>query len=289
MHPYVAMVNSELDAQVNVLDRGLQYGHGLFETVRVSAGTLPLLPWHLSRLSRDCRRLNIRPPDLQDLKQDIRDLLVEGAKRWQIRGPLNARLKILVTAGQGGRGYQPEPAAIPTVILQLFPRQFQQPTSISACVCKARLGASVLHGIKHCNRLEQVVLAQEVATAGCFEGIVCDQQGAVVEGVASNVVLMQGDKLVTPALRNCGVAGVMRAYMIEQGWLQVAAEPLRVSDLLAAEQLYFVNSNWGALRVDALTVAGDTRCYEPTVAGLAFTQQVNTVFTEQAANGDSKQ
>jgi 4-amino-4-deoxychorismate lyase len=270
MNDCIAMVNGALDRSIDGQDRGLLYGHGLFETLRVCHDRVPLLDLHLARLLRDCDALRIAPPSEPQLRAQVAQILELGKQRWRPTNSLQARLKI---------GYRPDAQARPTVILQLFARRFEPPAYITARVCETRLSHSALAGIKHCNRLEQVLAAQELVAGKYFEGVMCNMADEVIEGVSSNVVVLRDGRCLTPAITSAGVAGVMRQYLIAQGRLEIMPQALSLNDLWDADGLCFINSNWGALAVDELTVDGQVRAYVDQPALQDFIRSAQTAFS----------
>ena len=228
-------------ALVPASDRGLQYGDGLFETIAVADGQPLLWHHHVERLHAGCTRLGIHAPDEAVLR-------TEGERLW--RGQGQAVLKIIVTRGSGGRGYRPDPAAQPRRILSLHPwPEYPQPratTGVHARLCETRLGINPrLAGLKHLNRLEQVLARAEWDEPAIAEGVMLDAEGFLVEGTMSNLFLVRDGVLRTPALDRCGVAGVMRARLLElaeQLALHVDIERLTLDDLRGADEAFFCNS-----------------------------------------------
>lgn len=240
-----------------VADRGLHYGDGLFETIAVAAGAPLLLDAHLHRLQRGCRALGIDMPDMALLADECLQV-VSGATR--------AVVKIIVTRGSGGRGYQPPAPAHPLRIVSLHSWPEHPPDNrmqgIDACFCRQTLGRQpTLAGMKHLNRLEQVLARAELAGGECSEGIMCDTDGCVVEGTMSNVFLRRGTTLLTPALDQCGVDGIIRAEVLAraaQVGLHAQVAALGREDVLAAEELFFTNSIiglWPVRRFDGILLA----------------------------------
>lgn len=226
-------VNGIPSTSVDVLDRGLHYGDGLFETLSVREGRIALLDYHLQRLTQGCERLSLGMPPVETLQDELRDAAT---------GQGRAVLKLIVTRGAGGRGYGSPQHAVPTRVLLLYP-QPDYPTSnweegVRLHVCDTRLGRNPkLAGLKHLNRLEQVLARREWSTAGgVAEGLMLDEAGLVIEGTMSNVFAeFEAGVLTTPALEHCGVAGVMRRHLLEQA--HDAGMALRVGDMTLAELL----------------------------------------------------
>jgi 4-amino-4-deoxychorismate lyase len=205
------LINGEKKDNLNITDRGIQYGDGLFETIEVSSGRAVFIDRHLDRLQLGCKRLHIPYPGNPILLSEI-DLLLEGT--------FNAVLKIQITRGTGGRGYRQPDIVTPTRILSLhpfpnFPDSFAQ-EGINVTSCKGQLSSNpVLAGIKHTNRLEQVLARAEWVSQSIQEGLMSDQQGNVIEGTMSNLFLVKEQKIITPLVDNCGVAGIIRRLILD--------------------------------------------------------------------------
>jgi len=245
-------INGIPGTQITVEDRGLQYGDGVFETMAVRTGRIVLLDLHLQRLEDSCRRLSIALPPI-DL---IRDELHATAHDQQ-----RAVLKLIVTRGTGGRGYRPVTLP-PTRILTLhewpdYPANWWQ-DGIRARVCNTTLGSnSALAGIKHLNRLEQVLARAEWHDDDDIqEGLMTDSSGLVIEGTMTNLFVRLADgQWVTPDLHACGVAGVMRRYILERSKLErvtIRSGKLNVSDIQSASEIFVCNSVIGVWPVRQL-------------------------------------
>ncbi len=254
------LVNGVATDRVAVSDRGLLYGDGVFETLAVVDGAARLWTRHVARLQQGCERLGMQPVDAVLLAEEAR-LLCRDAKR--------AVLKVIVTRGSGGRGYRPAACGPPTRILQRHPWP-DYPGScatdgVAVRLCRLRMGHNpVLAGIKHLNRLEQVLARGEWDDAEIREGLLQDQQGNLIEGTMSNVCLVQDGQLLMPDLSRCGVAGVIRALLLEladgQG-IATAVRDIPLQELAAADEVFLCNSLigiWPVLRIDARSYPAGT-------------------------------
>ncbi|ABA58134.1 aminodeoxychorismate lyase apoprotein [Nitrosococcus oceani ATCC 19707] len=235
------LVNGKVASSIEVADRGLQYGDGLFETIAIRDERAILYLSHLKRLEDGCRRLSIPLIARRILDEEIFKLC-QGVSRGV--------LKIVVTRGSGGRGYQPPSQPQPTRILSLhpwpnYPSIFME-YGITLRVCRTSLGYNpCLAGIKHLNRLEQVLARSEWENPMIPEGLMLDSQGHVVEGTMSNLFIVQNGLLETPDLSGCGVAGVMREFILKQAFnsgLKTIVRPLILADLRSAEEIFMCNS-----------------------------------------------
>lgn len=224
-----------------MLDRGLQYGDGLFETIAVAGGEPCLWRRHMQRLKQGCERLNIEYPD--------RGIVLEEVYR-EIQGRSQGVIKIILTRGSGGRGYRPPEVQSPTRLLYWsewpgYSAQLSR-TGVRVRICKIRLGQNpALAGLKSLNRLEQVLARAEWSNPDISEGLMLDTEGNLVEGTMSNLFLVHGDRLSTPDLGNCGVSGIMRAVVMEQAnrlGLSLSEENLTLRDLASADGVFLSNS-----------------------------------------------
>lgn len=236
-------------------DRGLQYGDGLFETALLIDGRVRFLDDHLERLFRGCQRLGIRAPDRQTLSDEITQVCAAANR---------GVLKIIVTRGAGGRGYRP-PAAAATRIVALHPLKETPQHALKLRWCETRLGRNArLAGIKHLNRLEQVLAQGEWREGEFDEGLMMDTEGELVCATAGNVFAVRDGALITPDLRFCGVQGVMRAQVIKVAsklGLAVSEEPLWPHDLEAASEIFITNAVRGirsATSLDSLQWSDST-------------------------------
>ncbi|MBD1550370.1 aminodeoxychorismate lyase [Pseudomonas typographi] len=238
-----AWVDGRPQATLGLGNRGLAYGDGMFETLRVTAGQPRLLRRHLQRLAEASRRLAL-PLDLAQVEHEI-------ARYAQAMG--EGVLKLIVTRGDSPRGYATDPAAQPQRILQASALPAYPPSHASTGVvlfpCTTRLALQpALAGLKHLNRLEQVLARAEWQGGAFAEGLMCDTEGRVIEGVFSNVFLVTGRTLYTPDLSRCGVAGTLRAELLaragSEGWVARVAD-LTLGDLAAADEVFVCNSVYG--------------------------------------------
>lgn len=237
-------------ALLPVTDRGLAYGDGLFETIAVRQGHMALLERHLQRLAEGVQRLGL-PLDLALVRAELLAFAGELG---------NGVAKLIVTRGDGLRGYAPPADAHCRRILSgsqppAYPPRHRL-DGIRLYPCATRLAEQpLLAGLKHLNRLEQVLARAEWQDPACAEGLMCDSSGRVIEGVFSNLFVVRNGELQTPSLARCGVDGVMRAEILARA--AAAGVTTRIGDLdyaalLAADEVFLCNSQYGIWPVVAL-------------------------------------
>jgi len=224
---------------IPLADRGLAYGDGLFETIKVTAGKPCLLDKHLERLQEGCKRLCLHADVARTADELLRfcTALGEGVA------------KLVITRGDGVRGYAPTESPARRILLgsampiRLFP-------------CQTRLAEQpLLAGLKHLNRLEQVLARSEWQSAGYAEGLLRDCNGRVIEGVFSNLFLVKDGLLLTPDLSRCGVAGVMRSLLLEladKAHIPSSIRDIDCQQLQGADEVFTCNSLYGIWPVIAL-------------------------------------
>ena len=239
--PIRVVINGAAGDSLSSLDRGLLYGDGLFETLAISDGRPRFWARHMYRLREGCRRLAIPFPDEPGLLEECREA---------IRGMERGVLKLILTRGPGGRGYRMPEDPQPTRIIQCHPWAGYAPElaghGVSVRLCKQRLGCNpLLAGIKHLNRLEQVLARREWTDAGIMEGLQCDIDDNLIEGTMSNLFLVRDGSLFTPDLSRCGVAGIMRSVVMELAGklpVPVITQALALADLRRADEVFLTNS-----------------------------------------------
>lgn len=224
-------------------DRGLAYGDGLFETVLLRDGEPLLWREHMGRLQRGAERLGFALPDEQQLREPCREA-PSGL----------AVFKLIVTRGSGGRGYRPPAAPSPRLRWQLD-RFEPQPARWQAGVrvrhCRLQLGRQpALAGIKHLNRLENVLARSEWQHDAIAEGLLCDSHGQLIEATCMNLFWSRHGRLETPRLAHCGVAGTLREALLTR--LEIHEVDAPASVLLDAEAVWLGNSLQGVWPVTQL-------------------------------------
>ena len=240
------LINGEKKATISVFDRGLQYGDGLFETMAVRNGTIPLWGSHWERLTYGCEQLSITVPDKETLEREINLLCDDKVKNQFV-------IKLIVTRGEGQRGYRfPQPQNVTRILSRHswpeYPDSFQS-QGVAVCYCETTLSENKkLAGIKHLNRLEQILARNEWDTDEFQEGVMLSSQGLVTDGTMSNIFLVKDNRIFTPDLSLCGVSGVMRKIIIklakELGF-SVYEKSITKSELEEADELFLTNSLFG--------------------------------------------
>lgn len=229
-------------AGVSPANRSLHYGDGVFETMRVQRGGIPLLARHLARLQSGARRLGIPAPAGGVMHARIHDA---------VAGVEAGVLKLLLTRGAGGRGYAPQPDALPEWMLSLHPLPAPAFAGVRLGWCELRMAIQpALAGIKHCNRLEQVLARAQTARAGFDDGLLQDIEGNAVSATSANLLLLREGRWCTPPVERCGVAGVLRGWLLDQGLVEVAHASC--AEVETADALALCNAVRGILPVASL-------------------------------------
>jgi 4-amino-4-deoxychorismate lyase len=229
-------------------DRGLAYGDGVFETVLVRTGRPRFLDAHLARLSKGCARLRIPFAALRELRADVEAAAAQA--------PALAVLKIVVTRGSAlRRGYAADGAEVPRRIVSLWSADPLANLADGVALARTSVRAAdqpALAGIKHLNRLENVLAAGEARASGAFDALMLGGDDRLVSGAMSNVFIVNAGVLSTPLIDRAGVAGVMRGVVLRECGvlgLTVTQKNLMLEDLFTASEVFVTNARIGVVPV----------------------------------------
>ena len=245
------LVNGVQSDCVHVRDRGLAYGDGVFRTFTMRNRRVSCWVRQYAKLATDCAFLRLQCPGKHDFESDLAHL----AKHLE-----DCVVKLIVTRGTGARGYAPPHSAEANRIttaseLPRYPDVYYR-SGVRAHLCELRLARQpALAGIKHLNRLEQVLARAEWTDPSVPEGILRDDRGHVICGTMSNIFLFERERLVTPALGECGVAGVQRERVIDaarEHGIDCDVGDVDLARLLAADEVFAVNSVIGVWQIAEL-------------------------------------
>ena len=263
------LVNGEISRQVSTQDRGLQYGDGLFETLAVRRGVPRYWQAHVNRLGEGCKRLGLPMPPQAVLLREVQTVSA---------GRQNCVVKIILTRGVSGRGYLPGTPehANRIVCSYLWPQDPGElvETGIRTRICNLRLALQpALAGMKHLNRLEQVMARAEWSDRSIHEGILLDSEDHVISAISSNIFLVSGGQLLTPRLDRCGVRGVMRAIILKGFKTRCEQRRIMLDMLPEADEVFVCNSVRGVFPITRIdhweyTIGPVTREIQAWLAGL---------------------
>jgi 4-amino-4-deoxychorismate lyase len=264
----LTFIDGEHTDTLPVTDRAIQYGDGLFETFRWDGQHLLMRDAHLRRLQAGCQRLHIAL-DVEYLVSQITAFQHAIHQVWS--GP--AVVKLIVSRGSGGRGYTPPESAEPRVILQLHPlpddlsRLSQEGIAAIQSTVPVTINP-VLAGLKHLNRLDSVLASQELASiqrkqsfaVTPSESLLCNSRGEFIEGSRSNLFMVLENKLVTPVLDDCGVAGVVRDQLLgsaDRLGVECISASITTETLGMASEVFICNSVIGIQPIHTLYLLSD--------------------------------
>ena len=242
-----ALINGRPDLHLSLFDRGLAYGDGVFRTFPVQHGKPQHWALQYKKLASDCAVLNIECPSQEALLADIQTLFDAE----------DGVAKIIVTRGESVRGYG-YPSDIKSNRIVLKQRSPEYPPSnrehgVHLYLCDLRLSHQPkLAGIKHLNRLENVLARAEWNDFNIADGVLLDVDGNVIECTMSNIFARFGDQLLTPLLNHCGVAGVTRERILNDASrlnLQAKQANISLTKLMQADEIIICNSLFGAWQV----------------------------------------
>ena len=207
----------ELSEQLEISQqRSFMYGDGHFTTAKIKSGSIEHLDLHIARLKEAHKKLKMNPL----LWAKLQTTVVDMAQPYEL-----AVLKVQISRGQAIRGYGQTQKTSPAIFITVTPlnTDFEQmaKTSIELPLVTVQLAKQpLLAGIKHCNRLEQVLIANELESLGLEDGLVLDLVGNIIETSKANIFCYQNGTWFTPDLSDSGVAGVMRQYILSKSKAQ---------------------------------------------------------------------
>ena len=248
-------------AVVSVFDRGFQYGDGVFETAALIDGHVREADAHIDRLCRGARLLGMPPPEREGLQADLA-AMGEGVAAGE-----RAVVKVVYTRGSGGRGLQPPATPRPTRVVMRLPwpghpaAWREQGVRVISCRTRQMSGAALDGRIKSMNQLNHIVARMEWTDPEIAEGLLCDEDGGIVEGTVTNLFAVREGEVVTPDLARSGLPGVTRGRLLEvAASLGIPAQerPLAHDELGTADELFLTNSIvgvWPVRELDGRPVA----------------------------------
>ncbi|MGH8530599.1 MAG: aminodeoxychorismate lyase [Nevskiales bacterium] len=261
-------VNGLAATSVPALDRGLHYGDGVFTTALVVDGRVVYLDEHIQRLMRDAQALKLPPVSPWLLRSEFETAAADQAL---------AVVKYLLTRGVAERGYRaPARGEATRIVLRAvcpsYPRSYWG-QGIALRVCAHRLSAQPhLAGVKHLNRLDQVLARSEWSGEDRAEGLLLGQNSELVCGTMTNVFFVSQGRLLTPSLETAGVNGVMRALILqaaEKLAIPIGVGRYTLENLLAADEVFMSNAVIGLWPVAACGKRRWSRCPGPLATQLS--------------------
>lgn len=216
-------------------NRAFQYGDGLFETMRFTGDEIPLLPFHKDRLSNGLSRLKLKEVDWQEIEINFK-------KKWAKQGLTKGVYKLSVFRAGNERGYQSQTQATDW-LLAMYPLNDEvSPRFLKLGLSNFRLSIQPeLAGLKHLNRLEQVLIARQLSNQSVYDDLmVLDMAGHLVETCSQNIVCIQDNQLITPNLEQAGVAGVALDWLKSNFAVKVAT--LTPNDIESFDALMVCNA-----------------------------------------------
>ncbi len=242
------LVNGEISSLVETSNRGLNYADGLFDTLVVRGGRPLRWQAHMDRLGVGCERLGLAMPPQAILLREVQTVSA---------GLPDAVVKIVLTRGGEARGYMPpeDNNCVRIVSAHIYPDGIAELAreGVRARICDIRLAIQpALGGIKHLNRLEQVLASAELRDAGVAEGILLDREDHVISAIAANIFLVMEDRLLTPRLDLCGVRGVVRSQILDEFGDRCEQRRIMVDMLREADEVFICNSVRGIVPLTAI-------------------------------------
>ena len=252
MNQYISLINGKFQNTISVLDRGLAYGDGFFETMLWDSygkneEKIGVEFWnrHLKRINKGCKLMKINIPVEKEILDQRNKILLKS----KANGINSGLLKLIITRGVGGRGYRFEKNMKANLIFLSFKKPQLElknyESGVRVRVCKTKLSINDnLSGLKHLNRLDSV-LARSEWEDDSFEGVFVDSEKNIIEGTMTNVFFIKKSVLTTPTIVNSGISGVMRQVVIDKGkrfFDEVIEKKINLNELKNFDQMFLTNS-----------------------------------------------
>lgn len=233
--------------KISPFDRALQYGDGIFRTFVVENKKPRHWKQHYKKIVEDCRAIKITPPKEKILLSDIK-LLFKNNKK--------AVGKFIISRGVSERGYKFDDTIthnrfLTKTKMPVYPKEYFK-FGVNLHVCKQKLYPSVLSGVKHLNRLENIMARQEWKGDDYADGILLNQDGHVIECISSNIFMRIGKVIYTPKINNVGIKGVTREMIFKIAaklGFKIKEIIFNMEKLLKADEVFITNSLFGAIQV----------------------------------------
>ena len=252
MNHCISLINGKFRNTISVLDRGLAYGDGFFETMLWDSNgkykeEIGVEFWnrHLKRINKGCKLMKINIPGEQEILNQRNKILFKS----KANGMDSGLLKLIITRGVGGRGYKFEKNMIASLIFlsfekpQLELKNYESGVRVRLCKTKLSINKN-LSGLKHLNRLDSV-LARSEWEDDSFEGIFVDSEKNIIEGTMTNIFFIKKNVLITPTILDSGISGVMRQVVIDEGkrfFDEVIEKKINLIELKDFDQMFLTNS-----------------------------------------------
>ncbi len=250
------LINGVAADHINIDDRSIHYGDGLFETILCNGNNLYYWSQHYQRLKESTGKLSMSCPAEKTLLDDVSKLL-EANKTDSA-----CVIKIIVSRGAGERGYKISKncSANRFVLFSAIDEEYssllsKKLLSGDLCLCKQQVSINEnLAGLKHLNRLDNVLARSEWNT-DYIDGLMLNANHSVIEGTMSNLFAVKDNQMFTPDLKLSGVNGVMREVIIDvasSNNIKISIENLTIDDLENMDELFISNSLIGMKSVNKL-------------------------------------
>lgn len=259
------LVNGIQQNHIDIESRGFAYGDGLFTTAKILNGEVQYLKQHIERLVIGCNKLGINAPESSALTLQLKAV----AKNYSL-----AVLKVVISASSGGRGYARSLNNSHDEIIMVYdyPAHYdnQACAGISLGVSDQRIGVNpMLSGLKHLNRLEQVLLRQELSASNVDDLLVMNINNEVIEATSANLFYFMNDQLYTPDVKYSGVNGIMRQTLLKH-YPETIVKTTSLNEISKAQAMFICNCVMGIM-----PIANFNGCDLPIMQPVAIHNSIN--------------
>ncbi|MBL7701214.1 MAG: aminotransferase class IV [Ferruginibacter sp.] len=230
---------------ISANNRGLRFGDGIFETIKSVNSRLEFLDEHFARLWKGLKILQFNIPKHftpEILQQEIESLLHKN------RHLHLARIRLTVFRGDGGLYDATDNK--PNYIIQSWASPAEtgnwNTNGLVLGIYKdAKKSCDILSNLKHNNFLPYAMGAMYAKNEKWNDAVILNSYGRICETTFTNIFLIKGDVIYTPALAEGCIAGIMRENMIRKlkaGNYQLMEGKIELDELLEADEVFLTNS-----------------------------------------------
>ncbi len=256
------------DAKIPILDHGFLFGDGVFEGIRVTEKGIFRLADHMKRLETAGRAIGIMPDGGFDR---VREVACETTRAW---GPRDGYLRLIVSRGVGALGIDPSTCPTPAIVciaagpVDLDPEKEARGLDLITSSLRRPSGDVLDPRVKSMNYLNNVLAKREAVSRGADDALVLNAAGLVAEASATNVFVLQDNRLATPCVTDGALEGLTRRTVLEIGrdlGLAVEERSLGRFDLFAADAVFLTGSRAGVIPVGSLDSSPISQSARPRV------------------------
>jgi branched-chain amino acid aminotransferase len=236
-------------------NRGLRYGDGVFETIRLVNGKIPLLPYHFDRLLHGLQKLQFEIPG-HFSSTYISESILSLCQKNNLEH--SARIRLNVFRGNGTLFSIEEKT--PCIVIESEPMpdgydSFNEKGWAIDIYKEAKKSCDTYSNLKSNNYLPYVMAAIHAKSSGLNDCLLLNSYDRVCDSTIANIFWVANNQVYTPPLSEGCVAGVMRRYMVEKmrdAGIVIEEKICVKQKLKEADEIFLTNALFGIRWVEQL-------------------------------------